>query len=225
MAAPFLIIDGYNLLHAAGLARRRYARGQMERARRALVNLLARHLSEHARRRTTVVFDAQTAPSDATAVAPQRGITVLFAPPGGDADTYIEQLIRRHSAPKQIVVISGDRRLQRAASRRRGHWLDSESFHTWLLAPADSRGDLGGTTSGKPVPPGGQPVTPSPATDTTGEAPAPGSSPQPEADQPAVADSGQPAPPHELDDAAFWQQRVDELQEEEPRRRRKRKRR
>ncbi len=59
---PYLMIDGYNLLHAAGLARRRYGPGQLERCRAQLLAWLAKHLTDGERERTTVVFDAAEAP-------------------------------------------------------------------------------------------------------------------------------------------------------------------
>ena len=41
MARIFLLIDGYNLLHAAGLGRRRFSRGGLELARTKLLQKLA----------------------------------------------------------------------------------------------------------------------------------------------------------------------------------------
>lgn len=217
MAATFLMIDGYNLLHAAGLARRRYATGQMERARNALINLLARHLNDATRDRTTVVFDAQNAPSIASTPSRQQGIEVVFAPPGGDADTLIEQLVREHSAPKQLLVISGDRRLQKAIRRRRGHWLDSESFHRWLLEPESSRSPQPGRSRLKPGPrpstSAKKPVDLPPPLATGESESGSGDSPDPAASQSAS----------DVDQVEFWQDRVDELLAEQPRHRRHRK--
>ena len=49
---PRLLIDGYNLLHAAGLARRRYGRDGLERSRNRLLDLLAGLLTDAERPRT-----------------------------------------------------------------------------------------------------------------------------------------------------------------------------
>lgn len=123
-----LLIDGYNLLHAAGLAQRDYGPGEFEQTRRRLLKLLANQLCDRECRRTTVVFDApaQTlGPSPPTEV---HGIRVIFAGGDGDADAAIERLISRNSAPRRLHVISSDRRVQQAARRRKANFHDSEAF-------------------------------------------------------------------------------------------------
>jgi predicted RNA-binding protein with PIN domain len=122
------IIDGYNLMHAAGLARRKYGPRQLERCRALLLAWLGKHLTEAERERTTVVFDAAEAPPGLPRQLTAAGITVLFAATGKDADDTIEELIAAHSAPRQIRVVSSDHRLQRGAQRRRGMFCDSEDF-------------------------------------------------------------------------------------------------
>jgi predicted RNA-binding protein with PIN domain len=124
----YLIIDGYNLLHAAGLARKKYGPGQLERCRAQLVLYLAQHLTESERERATIVFDSALAPPGLPRELTARGITVRFAAPGKDADGTIEELIAGHSAPRQIRVISSDHRLQRSIQKRRGDFSDSEDF-------------------------------------------------------------------------------------------------
>lgn len=128
MSPPFLIIDGYNLLHAAGLARLHYGPGDLERARQRLLALLAEKLRSQERRRCTIVFDAQQAPLDLPQHADHHGITVRFAPAGQDADTEIERLIARHPVSRRMIVVSGDHRLQKAAKRRNATPVDSETF-------------------------------------------------------------------------------------------------
>ena len=59
-----LLIDGYNLLHAAGLARRRYGPGGLEKARGSLLGFLAASLGNETSQ-TTVVFDAAAPPPGA----------------------------------------------------------------------------------------------------------------------------------------------------------------
>jgi predicted RNA-binding protein with PIN domain len=125
---PFLIIDGYNLLHAAGLARRRYGPRQLERCRAQLLAYLAKHLTGAERERATVVFDAAGAPPGLPRQLSAAGITVRFAAAGKDADDTIEELIAAHSAPRQIWLVSSDHRLQRSAQKRRGTFTDSEDF-------------------------------------------------------------------------------------------------
>ena len=128
MPVPFTIIDGYNVMYAAGMARLKAVPGELERRRNQFLRYVAGRLSEKERERTTVVFDASDAPSFVTRHATVDGIEVLFARPGGDADSLIEELVAAHSAPRQVRVVSSDRRLQTAARRRRGRFVDSPTF-------------------------------------------------------------------------------------------------
>jgi predicted RNA-binding protein with PIN domain len=128
MLRHFLIIDGYNLMHACGLARRKYAQGQLQRCRSQLIRYLAQHLTERERERTTIVFDAGEAPPGLPRQATANGMVVCFASPGKEADDTIEELIAAHSAPRQIRLVSSDHRLQKSARRRRGIFVDSDLF-------------------------------------------------------------------------------------------------
>lgn len=123
-----LLIDGYNLLHAAGLARRSYGPGEFDKTRRRLLKLLAGQLFPRELQRTTVVFDApeqSLGPSPPTVI---HGIRVIFAGGEGDADAVIERLIESNTAPRRLHVISSDHRIQRAARRRRSKFFDSDQF-------------------------------------------------------------------------------------------------
>ena len=132
----FLIIDGYNLLHAAGLSQARYAPGDLQRQRHRLLVRLANSLTEAERVRCTVAFDAIDAPSGLARHFRHAEISIQFAAPGHDADTLIEALIEAHSAPSQLVVVSSDHRLQKAAKHRRAEGIDSEVFLERLAARA-----------------------------------------------------------------------------------------
>jgi len=148
MPERFLIIDGYNLLHAAGMARYRYGPGELEKARNRLLNFLVSRLNASERARTTIVFDAADAPYESTRRSGLEGMTVLFAKRGGDADTVIERLVEIHSAPRQIHLISSDHRLQKAARKRRARPVDSDVFFAELES-RDARSNIGG----EPAPP------------------------------------------------------------------------
>lgn len=132
MAQRFRIIDGYNLMHSVGYARERYGQGGLERSRNRLLRFLINRLDLEERRRTTIVFDARTIPFEGVRQQKLEEMTILFNEAGGDADTLIEELILEHSAPKQLEVISGDRRLQRAIKRRKGIAVESEDFARML---------------------------------------------------------------------------------------------
>jgi predicted RNA-binding protein with PIN domain len=133
MAKVSLIIDGYNQLHASGILPRGIGPGTLERARTALLNFLAESLTADEASQTTVVFDAHHAPKGLGRVTEHRGISVQFAPPGGEADDLIEQLIRADSAPRKLVVVSSDHRLHRAAKRRKATPVDSDRWYAEIL--------------------------------------------------------------------------------------------
>lgn len=123
------LIDGYNLLHFAGLARARYRPGELERARDRLLTRLKNSLTEEELTRTTVIFDARDVPaSNDRDVQRPYGMTVLFSPAGQQADDVIEELISCHPSPRQLIVVSSDLRLRRAARASRAGWIDSDSF-------------------------------------------------------------------------------------------------
>jgi predicted RNA-binding protein with PIN domain len=128
-----LIIDGYNLMHAAGLLGRGRGPGVLEKARLALLNVLAESLHPADVPRTTVVFDARHAPPGAASSLVHHGLTVRFAPQHEEADELIEELIRTDSAPRRLTVVSSDHRLQTAARRRRATAIDSEQWFEALL--------------------------------------------------------------------------------------------
>ena len=132
MAQRFRIIDGYNLMHSVGYARERYGQGGLERSRNRLLRFLVNRLDLEERRRTTIVFDARTVPFEGTREQKLEGMRILFNEAGSDADTLIEELILEHSAPKQLEVVSGDRRLQKAIKRRKGIAVESEDFARML---------------------------------------------------------------------------------------------
>jgi predicted RNA-binding protein with PIN domain len=112
------LIDGYNLLHAWGLAPPRGARpGQLERARHNLLDRL-RQSPGAAGHGITVVFDATGAPADAVAEHDYHGIRVAFAL-DGSADDHIEALVHRETKPHELTVVSDDHRLRQAAQRSR----------------------------------------------------------------------------------------------------------
>ena len=135
---PFLLIDGYNLMHAAGMARRNYGPGGLAKSRNWLLNYVVRRLTSDERKRTTIVFDAADAPPGVSRHSVLEGIEIMFASAGGDADTQIEELISEHSAPRLLRVVSSDHRLQKAARRRRANFVDSEVF----VAELERRGPI-----------------------------------------------------------------------------------
>ncbi|MCA9058071.1 MAG: NYN domain-containing protein, partial [Planctomycetaceae bacterium] len=142
MARTFLIIDGYNLMHAAGYARPRYGPGDLERRRGQFIRHLASAIRSDQLSDTTVVFDAFESSGTDRETQHLSGMQVQFAPPGMDADSEIEELLISHNSPRQIVVVSSDHRLQKAASRRGSKCVDSEIFWKQLTQEPDAHGAI-----------------------------------------------------------------------------------
>jgi len=135
-----VLIDGYNLLHAAGLAKSRYGPGELQRRRATLLQKLAALLDPTVQGRTTVVFDSHRSPPDeASPPIAAGGIRILFSPPPLEADDLIEELLAKHSSPKQILVVSSDHRLHKAAKRRGATPIDSDAFLDQLAEEPDER--------------------------------------------------------------------------------------
>jgi predicted RNA-binding protein with PIN domain len=128
-----LIIDGYNLLHAAGILGAGIGPGSLEHSRLALLNFLAESLLPEEIPQTTVVFDSKDAPWGAPGILEHRGIAVQFASRWPDADCLIEELIARDSAPRRLTVVSSDHRLRRAARRRRAKAVQSDLWYNELV--------------------------------------------------------------------------------------------
>jgi predicted RNA-binding protein with PIN domain len=130
-----LLIDGYNLLHASGILAAGRGSHALAQAREALLNVLAQSIPAEEVSRTTVVFDAHDPPWGLSRRLDHQGITVCFASRHQDADSLIEDLIKAHSTPRKLVVVSSDHRLHRAARRRKATAIDSDRwFHDLLRA-------------------------------------------------------------------------------------------
>ncbi len=113
------LIDGYNLMHSVVLlSGRRLGPDGLRKARQRFLNQLAELLGPVEAHQTTVVFDSSTEHQALPREASQKGMTILFASPGEEADERIEQLICRHNAPKNLTVVSSDHRIRLAAAER-----------------------------------------------------------------------------------------------------------
>lgn len=121
-----ILIDGYNLIFECGLHGRKVNANSLAKARTELLQQITKYLSPEQCRNVTVVFDAKRQPlSDQQATENFAGIEVLFSRDYDDADALIEQLIKEHSHPKQLTVVSSDHRIHKAALRRKAKPIDS----------------------------------------------------------------------------------------------------
>lgn len=130
-----VLIDGYNLVFECGLHGKRVNADSLAKGRQKLLRSIVNAVAPHQLPGFTVVFDAQK-----QLVSGQREqsqfeqIRVLYSINHADADEMIEHLIRQHSAPKQLTVVSSDHRIQKAARRRKARSMDSGKWYDELLA-------------------------------------------------------------------------------------------
>ncbi len=82
-----------------------------------------------------------------------RGITVRFAAQYEEADDLIEELIAADSAPRRLVVVSSDHRLQRAARRRRAKAADSDVWYAELVRSRRERQQVSADAPARPAVP------------------------------------------------------------------------
>jgi predicted RNA-binding protein with PIN domain len=125
------VIDGYNLLHAMGLLRGKVGPTGLEKARLGLLGLLRAVYGDEATK-VTVVFDAAHAPPGAARREEYHGIQVRFAVDQTEADDLIETLIHDDAVPRQLIVVSDDHRIQRAAQRRHCTVSGCAQYLEWL---------------------------------------------------------------------------------------------
>ena len=125
------LIDGYNLMHAVGLASRSLPAGRLDRARTRFLDWLADAAAGRAGS-LRVVFDA----GKVTTHSPERvhrGVRVLFAT-GRTADELIEELVEDEPRPALLTVVSNDGQVRESGRRRGCGVFECEEFVDWLIA-------------------------------------------------------------------------------------------
>jgi predicted RNA-binding protein with PIN domain len=128
------LIDGYNLLHVSDIFAGEGPGTELHRSRLALLDFLAASIDPRERNKTTIVFDAAGAPPGLPRTMSHEGMTVYFARRHSDADEMIEELLERYAAPRELIVVSSDHRVQRAARRCGASFVDSERWLAELRA-------------------------------------------------------------------------------------------
>lgn len=126
-----LLIDAYNLLHAW--------RNAPLKENGTDVAALARLLgaSGYSKGPIHMVCDGTPPGGHESEHEFREGpVRITYAGVGKDADSLIETLIERSSAPSRLLVVSSDRRIQRAARRRRASVMQSQRFIALLVNDA-----------------------------------------------------------------------------------------
>src|SRR5215212_5167758 len=129
-----LLIDGYNLLNVTGIFAQAGPGTELHRTRLAFLNFLSAAINKRERSKTTIVFDAAGAPPGLPRTVKHDGITVHFAQRHSDADEMIEELLDECRAPRSLLVVSSDHRVQRAARHVGANYVDSEAWYSERLA-------------------------------------------------------------------------------------------
>ena len=131
-----LIVDGYNVVAPVAPPGQRNVTNWLQRERMLLIGRLVEHLDTAVRSRTCVVFDAANPPANCASRFDIQGMDVRFAVGYPSADDLIEELIGANSAPKQLAVVSSDRRIKTFAERRGCSVFESQN---WLDELIDGR--------------------------------------------------------------------------------------
>jgi predicted RNA-binding protein with PIN domain len=146
-----LLIDGYNLMYAAGIVGEGKGKGGLERSRAALCRFVAESLTEAERAVVVVVFDAAGAPPGLPDTLHYAGVKVRFAKGYADADELLEEMIANDNAPRRTTVVSSDHRVQRAARRRRAQAIDSDVWYEQTLRKRKARANRAADDGPKPT--------------------------------------------------------------------------
>lgn len=131
-----LLIDGYNLLFASSVFVPEGVVPSLANTRDALLDFLASALDAKLRPQTIVVFDAAQAPPGLPRELRHQEMRVLFSAKKSSADELLEHLLEDANQPRQLLVISSDHRIQRAARQKGASFQDSDA---WLREQAKRR--------------------------------------------------------------------------------------
>ena len=115
-----VLVDTMNALHKTGVLPPDLAGMDVQ----GLVVALSK--GRWARNQVLLVCDGNPPPGERAAHA--GGIRTIYSGNRCEADDVIEQLIERSDSPTRLLVVSEDRRIIKAARRRRCHTMASAAF-------------------------------------------------------------------------------------------------
>lgn len=130
------IVDGYNLLYQSPVMQTGSGAKFLQTQRHRLMTVLASLMNESDRNATLVVFDSSQSHGKSNLDDSIHGIKVRYAYEHLEADDLIEDIIEEHPQPQSLWVVSSDRRIQRAAKRRKAKFVDSRE---WLDSLYDTQ--------------------------------------------------------------------------------------
>ena len=145
-----LLVDTWNVLHATGDLPEDAAWLDLLSLGRLLT------ASRYRQEATELVCDGAPSPTTAAATRALPDLTITCTGPTVEADAVIEARIEAHPSPRSLIVVSSDRRIRRAARRRRARSITSQTFIHQLLA--DASRPAGPSRPMPEVPLGGQDI-------------------------------------------------------------------
>ncbi len=120
-----LLVDTYNVLHTSGVLPPDLAGLGVFDLRDLILTSRFRHMP------VVLVCDGRgpgVRGVDEASASIDHGITIYYAGTHRDADTHIERAVRACTHPHRLNVVSSDRRIMRAARRRRCRIMTSDVF-------------------------------------------------------------------------------------------------
>jgi predicted RNA-binding protein with PIN domain len=128
-----LIIDGYNLLHSV--------QSLLDQPTDFTDIQLCRMLNEYiyrTKKKGNIIFDG-IGPKNKDAFNNLINMDVVFSGTSREADDIIEKLILESSAPKNLMVVSNDRRIIKAAEKRKAIAVDCVEFWTEVIKQLEKK--------------------------------------------------------------------------------------
>jgi len=119
-----LLIDGYNLL--------RSVQGLLEQSSEITDIQLCRIINDYiyrTKKKGCVVFDG-IGPRIKDAFNNLFNLEIIFSGTSHEADDIIEKLILESTGPKDLIVVSSDRRIKKAAEKKKATAVDCADF--WM---------------------------------------------------------------------------------------------
>jgi predicted RNA-binding protein with PIN domain len=107
---PWYIIDGYNVILGGAYSRGKRGRGAspVEDSRYHFLQSLSAYAGKK-RVKLTVVWDGGSSTPHPRSET-RNGVQSIFTPPGMSADEQIVRLVERRKNPREVTVVSDDRR-------------------------------------------------------------------------------------------------------------------
>lgn len=132
MSDRWVIVDGYNVMHAWPQLRKLAGRS-LEHQREALLRVLQQY-GDHSGRRVTVVFDGYAAKNKPAPTVTPPGVEVVFSPRGKTADVVIERTVALASHRSQITVVTSDNVERQIVETLGAHTVAAEVFQVEVAA-------------------------------------------------------------------------------------------